>query len=195
MKSVLFVCLIFAFSQSFGQTKKPAPKPAQPSQVQLVKNYVSSKTKGRLELPKYYKLEKVSAEIVNKGGYQPVSIGINPINPLDTLYKKKVLILEQEDEYNLGIYKSYNIDSVEQINQAYFFYLKGEPEAYIFYTTSTNWKVYEKAVQDKIYIDRSYDTKIIYWAMSNGGQVRLYTDYGTVYIDKAGKMRYTILED
>jgi hypothetical protein len=195
MKSILSLILIFSFSQSFAQTKKPATKQAQPSQSQLVKNHVVSKTKGSLELPKYFKLEKATAEILNKGGYKPLSIGINEIDPIDTLYKKKVLVLEEEDEYSLGIYKSYNIDSVEHIGQAYFFYLKGEPSPYVFYNTSTNFKVYEKAVQDKIYIDRSYSTKIIFWAMSNGGQVRMYTDYGVVYIDKAGKMRYEVLED
>lgn len=196
MKTSLLILFCLVVQIVFSQNTKTATTPSKngPSQVQLVKNLVVSKTKNQLELPKYFKLEKVTAEIINKGGYEPFSIGINEIDPVDTSYKKKVLILEEEDEYSLGVFKSYNIDSVEQIGQANFFYLKGEPSAYVFYNTSLNWKVYEKAVQDKIYIDRIYSTKIIFWAMSNGGQVRLYTDYGLVSIDKSGKMTYKISE-
>jgi len=110
---------------------------------------------------------------------------------MDTFYKKKVLIIEIEDEYSLGTYKSYSIDSVNKVHDTYFFYLKGELEAYTFHTNSNNIGVYEKAIQEKIYHDRIYTTKIIYWAMSNGGQLRLYTDYGLVSINEKGKMTYT----
>ena len=196
MKLYLTLLLCLALQTAISQTPKVATsKSAQPTQLQLVKNLVVLKSKNNLELPKYFKLEKITAEISKKGGgYESVSIGVNPIDPMDTFYKKKVLIIEIEDEYSLGTYKSYSIDSVNKVHDTYFFYLKGELEAYTFPSNSVNFGVYEKAIQEKIYNNRIYTTKIIYWAMSKGGQLRLYTDYGLVSINEKGKMTYVVSE-
>lgn len=196
MKYFLTPILAFAFLFSNAQTKKPATaKPSQPTELQRVRSKVIAETKGMLELPKYFKLEKVTVELALKAQYVTDDIGIEINNPKDSMQNCKYFILAEFSMCDLVTKKAYKVDSIQVINGSYFVYYNGNELPCMFSENSYNISFYKSYRKEKRWVNSYYDTKIIYWAMSKGGQVRLYTDLGIAEVEKSGKITYVVTED
>lgn len=190
MKNLLLLTYFLLSLSSFAQ------KGVNP--ITLIKNHVIKETKNTLELPKYFKLEKIDVTLTRKSETIAYQIGVNEVFISDSNFKPKYLVSEDDDYTDFKKSIVYKIDSLKKVSEGYTFYLHDKKKEVLeFYYTSmdVNIRCYKSVKTEKITMDSYYDTKIIYWAMSNGGTLRLYKDLGFVSMDKKNKIEYTILPE
>ncbi len=195
---LLPICIFLLVSfNTIGQ----APK--KPSINQLVKNKVISATRNSLALPKYFKFEKVTATLDEKSKINTIETGENEI-PIDEIFnspnnpnlvfKAKYIDYIEVDENDEKIQRFYKLDSIVKDEAGYFLYHNDGEAVYLTENTS-DLKLFSKSKKSIYKTSTWYTTEIYYWAMSNGGTIRLYHDEGLVGIDSKGKLSYTLLED
>jgi hypothetical protein len=195
--------LIFILSILLNLNFVSAQSAKKPSLNQQIRNKVINETKSSLALPKYFKLEKVSVTLNEKSKINTYEVGDKEIK-LEDLFNKdlkpnpisnvKYFNLLESDEYNERTEKFHKIDSIVKDDTGYFFYYN-EGEAIYLTKDDSEIQLYSSSKKIKYTSNSWYTTEIYYWAMSNGGSLRLYHDEGLVGVNKNGKISYSVIDD
>ena len=198
MKNLLTLILTISVLSINAQNK---PKPIK----ERVKNEVIRLTKSKLELPKYFKLEKIEVFEIQKAGFQSNDVGNEEVLINDTNGTPKYIVFHPSQtrypEFESNIL--YKIDTIEKrplkngVMIHYYFYDNAKDYNYVKHSIKYGFSdndgvffLYNSKKTEKIKVQQLFTIKIIYWAMSNGGELRLYKDFGTATIQNNGKITY-----
>lgn len=207
MKNIFILCIYFLPVIGFSQNK-PAPKPI--SESQKIKNVIIKETKDNCALPKYYKTEQIKVNLVSKAGPIIIDVGFDKVLLPDTLNIAKFLFLSEDadddkikagigypikqityEETQLGwncIIEYIGPDLISELESIFVYKNKNDG------TENTRFELFKSKIRkDTKKISESlYSVDYYYWAMSNGGNVRLYHKTGYASIDKKGIISYSL---
>lgn len=192
-KPIILLYLFFLTPIIFGQ------KPKAPTEKELVRQHVINKTRSSLELPKYFKLEKIIIELTDKPELKTLDIGVNEVYLNDTTQRAKYMIADETFIHGeLNWFEAYKIDTFYEV--PYYKYKiqyqkNGFQEVMDYSASYDGLKFYTKIKKHSYKTSAYYSTRIIYWAMSNGGTVRLYSDNGIAAVDSKKKITYEVIEE
>lgn len=195
MKNTLLLFLLILTFQ-IGSTQNPKLL----SEKDKVRNYVIKETKGVLELPKYFKLEKVTIDLIEPHKKIVQDVGVEEVFFTDSTKKAKYMVASENFMYgSMDWNKFYKIDSIsyhnENITYSIYFKNNGANDVFEYKPTYDGVSFYKQKKVVTFTRESKYYTKIIFWAMSKGGELRLYTDIGVCTVDSKGVINYEVLED